>query len=97
MTIKNILAIYDMATPEEIREGVVEHKQYNLGSEYNSVLRLAQEQYQEGRHDEGLSIVRSWEALPEGAVQWLCQQPELPIEDGEVTLYWPPLNEEGVK
>ena len=71
-----------------------EHKQYNLGSKYNSVLRLAQEQYQDGRHEAGLNIVRSWEALPEGAVQWLCQQTELPMEDGKVTVYWPPLNEE---
>ena len=71
-----------------------EHKQYNLGSRYNNVLKLAQEQYQHGRQEVGLNIVRAWEALPEGAVQWLCQQSELPIEDGKVMVYWPPLNEE---
>ena len=69
------------------------HKRYNLGSEWNSVLKLAQEQYKAGNKEVGLNIVRAWEALPENAIQWFCKQDELPIEDERVVIYWPPLNE----
>ncbi len=70
------------------------HKMYNLGSDWNSVLRLAQEQYTDGRQEAALNTVRAWEVLPEEAIEWFCQQDELPIEDGSVVIYWPPLNEE---
>ena len=69
------------------------HKMYNLGNEWNSVLKLAQEQYKAGNHAVGRNIVRAWEALPEAAIEWFCQQDELPMEDGRVVIYWPPLNE----
>ena len=69
------------------------HKMYNLGNEWNRVLRLAQEQYKAESKEVGRNIVRSWEALPEEAIEWFCKQDELPIEDGSVVIYWPPLNE----
>ena len=69
------------------------HKMYNLGSDWNSVLRLAQEQYKAESKEVGRNIVRAWEALPEEAVEWFCKQDALPIEDGSVVIYWPPLNE----
>lgn len=70
------------------------HKAYNLGSDWNSVLRLAQEQYTDGRHEAAINTMRAWEALPEEAIEWFCKLDELPIEDGNVVIYWPPLSEE---
>jgi hypothetical protein len=66
---------------------------YNLGSDWNSVLKLAQEQYEDGRQEAALNTMRAW-ALPEEAIEWFCKQDELPIEDGNVVIYWPPLNGE---
>ena len=70
------------------------HVTYNLGSDWNSVLQLAQEQYTDGRQEAAVNTMRAWGALPEAAIEWFCQQDELPIEDGNVVIYWPPLNEE---